>query len=223
MLPPRIALIHALAHSVEPGNGAFARHWPTCVRMNLLDDSLSSDLASGRGRIDEAMTRRFIELSTYAINTGVQGILFTCSAFGPCIEAVARHWPDIPILKPNEAMIAEAAERGNRIGLIASFANTLISMAEEFPPHVDLVPVFADGAMQALDEGHLETHDAIVAQAAAEAAKKGCDVIALAQFSLARAAPSVEASTRLPVLTTINSSIALLRARIEARQSNAIC
>jgi hypothetical protein len=41
----RIALIHALANSVAPINEELARAWPACERMNLLDDSLSSDLA----------------------------------------------------------------------------------------------------------------------------------------------------------------------------------
>ena len=46
---PRIALIHALGHSIAPINAEFDRAWPRCVRMNLLDDSLSRDLSrSGR-------------------------------------------------------------------------------------------------------------------------------------------------------------------------------
>ena len=59
----RIALIHALSHSVAPINEAFARDWPEAVRMNLLDDSLSADLArNGRG-LDAAMHERFQRLA----------------------------------------------------------------------------------------------------------------------------------------------------------------
>ena len=104
----RIALIHALSHSVAPINDAFARDWPEARRMNLLDDSLSADLArNGSKGLDGAMHERFQRLAQYAVDTGAQGILFTCSAFGPCIEAVARRHADIPVLKPNEAMVAE--------------------------------------------------------------------------------------------------------------------
>ena len=46
---PRIALIHALAHSLASINAALARDWPECTRMNLLDDTLSADLAAGAG------------------------------------------------------------------------------------------------------------------------------------------------------------------------------
>jgi Asp/Glu/hydantoin racemase len=67
-------------------------------------------------------------LGRYAAGTGADAILFTCSAFGPCIEAVACDHASIPVLKPNEAMIEHAAARGRRIGLLSTFAPTLDSM-----------------------------------------------------------------------------------------------
>ena len=84
----RIALIHALAQSVPPINEAFARLWPEPTLMNLLDDSLSADVA--RTGLDARMHQRFMTLADYAVDCGADAILFTCSAFGPCIEAVAR-------------------------------------------------------------------------------------------------------------------------------------
>ena len=41
----RITLIHALKHSIQPIEASFARLWPEARLMNLLDDSLSADLA----------------------------------------------------------------------------------------------------------------------------------------------------------------------------------
>ena len=61
----RIALIHALKHSIVPIEAAFARLWPDASLMNLLDDSLSADLARD-GRLTEAMTERFLSLGRYA-------------------------------------------------------------------------------------------------------------------------------------------------------------
>ncbi len=81
----------------------------------------------------QAMTDRFLSLGRYAASTGADAILFTCSAFGPCIEAVAREHAPMPVLKPNEAMIEQAAARGHRIGLLSTFAPTLASMPREFP------------------------------------------------------------------------------------------
>ena len=106
---------------------AFKRLWPEASLMNLLDDSLSADLARD-GSLTQAMTDRFLTLARYAASAGADGILFTCSAFGPCIEACARHLAPIPVLKPNEAMIEEAIALSGptgRIGLMATFVPTL--------------------------------------------------------------------------------------------------
>jgi aspartate/glutamate racemase len=213
MTAPRIALIHALAHSVAPINEAMARDWPEALRMNLLDDSLSADLArEGRG-LDAAMHARFETLTAYAESTGVQGILFTCSAFGPCIEAAAARRPHLPVLKPNEAMVDEAVALagGAPIGLLATFGPTLQSMPPEFPAGVALHTALAAGALDALNAGDVATHDARAVEAALTLKARGCAVIALAQFSLARAATAVQAATGLPVLTTPDSAIRKLR------------
>lgn len=205
----RIALIHALRHSPPPIEDAFRRLWPEPTLMNLLDDSLSADLLRD-GAITPAMTERFLGLGRYARDTGADAILFTCSAFGPCIDAVKKDLPDIPVLKPNEAMIEEAVAQGSRIGLMATFGPTLSSMPPEFPPGVTLVPTLIEGALAALERGHGTTHDALAAEAAE--VLSDCDVVALSQFSLARAASAVAAACGRPVLTTPDSAVRKLKA-----------
>ncbi len=222
MHPPRIALIHALAHSPPPIVAELEREWPEAVRMNMLDDSLSADLAR-TGRLDDAMTQRFIRLADYAVDNGADAILFTCSAFGPCIDAVKARHAAIPVLKPNEAMVDEAVAHqrahGGRIGLLATFAPTLASMPTEFPHGTRLATGLAEGALAALDRGDVEQHDRLAVQAACSLAEAGCSVIALAQFSLARAAPAVAARTGLPVLTTPGSAVRRLRALLQSSGS----
>jgi Asp/Glu/hydantoin racemase len=209
----RIALIHALAHSMAPVNDALERDWPECTRMNLLDDSLSADLARS-GRLDADLQARFDTLADYARACGCDALLFTCSAFGPCIEAVARRLAPTPVLKPNEAMIEAARASGRKVGLVATFAPTLHSMPAEFrePPALAL----ADGALAALDAGDEATHDERIAVAAQRLVAAGCGVIALAQFSLARAAPRVRERTGVPVLTTVDSAVRELKRRLNA-------
>jgi Asp/Glu/hydantoin racemase len=211
----RVALIHALAHSVGPINEAMARDWPGARRMNLLDDSLSSDLAAGGG-LDAAMHERFQRLAQYAVDCGSHAILFTCSAFGPCIDAVARKHAPLPVLKPNEAMVADAAAMGLRIGLVATFGPTLRSMPPEFPAGVELECALAEGALAALNAEDPQLHDDLIVHEALALARRGCGAIALAQFSMARARPRVAAETGLPVLTTVDSAVAALKRRLGA-------
>ena len=204
----RIALIHALQHSLPPIAASFAKLWPDAELMNLLDDSLSADLAR-EGGLTRGMTERFLKLGRYATGTGADAILFTCSAFGPCIEAVARAERPIPVLKPNEAMIEQAVAKGRKIGLLSTFAPTLASMPREFPDSVEVVSKLADGALTALNRGDVSEHDRLVADAARTL--RDCDVIALSQFSMASAAPLVAQATGRPVLTTPDSAVSKLR------------
>ncbi len=212
----RVALIHALRHSPPPIEAAFARLWPEATLANLLDDSLSADLARA-GRLDDAMAARFLRLSRYAVDTGADGILFTCSAFGPCIEACAEDLAPMPVLKPNEAMIEEvvaAVGPRGRVGLLATFAPALDSLPPEFPGGITVVPCLAEGALAALDRGDVAEHDRLAGEASRRLAD--CDAVALGQFSLARAAPLVEAATGRAVFTTPDSAVRALRRRLGA-------
>jgi aspartate/glutamate racemase len=200
---------------MEPINVAFARQWPEARRMNLLDDSLSVDLAL-RGSLDEAIGNRFLALADYAVSAGAQALLFTSSAFGLCIEAVERRHQPLPVLKPYQAMIDIAAQSRKRIGLIASFEPTLRSMPADFPANVPLDTELAEGALDALSRGDAAAHDRAVISAAERLRTRGCQLIALAQFSMARAAAAVGTAVSLPVLTSVDSCVAQLRQRLGA-------
>jgi Asp/Glu/hydantoin racemase len=210
----RVALIHALKHSIPAIEEAFSRLWPEARLANVLDDSLSADLARD-GALTPAMHQRFLTLARYAASCGADGILFTCSAFGPCIEACARDLAPLPVLKPNEAMIEEALALtgpNGRVALMATFAPTLASMPPEFAlaaPKLTVVPCLAEGALAAMDRGDLAGHDQAAARAAASLTD--VDAIALGQFSLARAADLVAAASGKPVLTTPDSAVRKLR------------
>jgi hypothetical protein len=210
----RIALIHALKHSIPPIEESFARLWPEAELAHLLDDTLSADLARD-GALTPAMTDRFLTLAHYAASCGADGILFSCSAFGPCIDACAQALAPMPVLKPNEAMIEEAvaiAGPAGRIGLLATFAPTLTTMPAEFAavaPGVTLVSVLAAEALAALNRGEAAAHDRLAAEAARSL--EGCDVVALAQFSLSSAASQVAAATGCTVLTTPDSAVRKLQ------------
>ena len=209
----RIALIHALRHSPPPVEAAFARLWPEATLMSLLDTSLSADLARD-GALTPVMSQRFLTLARYAAGTGADGILFTCSAFGPCIEACAAALAQMPVLKPNESMIEEAVAGHRRLGLLSTFQPTLDSMPPEFPKHVTLTTHLAPGALAALDAGDRATHDRLILDAARRMG--ACEAICLAQFSMAHMAEAVAQATGKPVFTTPDSAVRKLRRLLQA-------
>ena len=220
--PPRIALIHATPLAVEPLQAAFQRHWPQVRHMNLLDDSLSYDRAQA-GRLTPQMVQRFVDLAQYAQRTGCSGILFTCSAFGPAIEAAARA-TGLPTLKPNEAMFEQALgvakkTRALRLGLVATFQASLPSMTEELQAlakergvGIELRTVFVPEAMDDLAQGRPADHHRKIAQAARALADS--DAVMLAQFSMAAALPIVQAELPCPVLSSPDCAVQALMERM---------
>jgi Asp/Glu/hydantoin racemase len=210
MATPRIALIHATPVAVEPIERALQRSWPEAKAGNLLDDSLSPDLAAA-GRITEELTDRIVALARYARSTGADAILFTCSAFGSAIDRAAAIVP-IPVLKPNEAMFEAAIAAGRRSLMIATFAPAKPSMEAEFHDEVRrlksdarLTTILVEPAMQALRAGDGQTHDRLIADRAR--GETDYDAIMLAHFSTSRAADAVRAVTDRPVLTSPDAAV----------------
>jgi len=214
---PRIVLLHGTPVAIEPIQRAFATRWPEAETVDLLDSSLSVDRAKDH-ELTPRMFERFIELGGYAHRLGAEAILVTCSAFGPAIERMARELP-VPVLKPNEAMFREAMGRGRRIGMLATFAPSVLTMSEEFEQFVSeagatatLETIVVEGAMDALRKGDADSHNALIAARAPELAH--CDAIMLAHFSTSRALAAVGAAVKTPVLTAPDAAVDRIRAAI---------
>jgi Asp/Glu/hydantoin racemase len=221
---PRIALIHALAESLPPIHRAFAQYWPEAITFDVFDSSLAPDLAHAGG-VDVSMVRRFVTLGRYAAASEGQGgrtaaILFTCSAFGPAIDAVKASLT-MPVLRPNEATFNRALDIGRHIGLLVTFPPSLPAletelrgMAAERGVNVSITSRVIGGALAALKAGDGETHDQLAAAVAAEMPPVDC--LILGQFSLAQAEPAVQAAVSCPVLTTPRSAVEQLRSMLKA-------
>ncbi|RAR47920.1 hypothetical protein C7401_15714 [Paraburkholderia unamae] len=209
----RISLIHATSVAIQPINESFRRLWPDATVYNLLEDSLTADLERAGGDI-MVMAHRFSALVRYSRDTGADGILFTCSSFGPAVEA-ARASIDVPVLKPNEAMIDEALGIGRKIALVATFQPALEPIMQEFDElasGIEFNPIFVEGALAALKAGDQETHDQLIAEACALASQS--DVVCFAQFSMTSAHAAAEAAARRPTLTTTDSAVKSLKKRL---------
>lgn len=212
----RIALIHAIPAAVPPIQHAFQEDWPEAVLCNLLDDDLVPAYRR-EGGLTPAITRRICELALYAAGTGVDAILFTCSVFTPAEELAKRLVP-IPLLKPDEAMIAAALETGRRIGVLATnppaaptSTAQLQAAARICGCQIEVVEAVAEGAFAAGNAGDAVTHDRLVVEAA-ERLSAQVDVICLAQVSMVLARAAAQACSSVPVLSSPATAVARLRA-----------
>ncbi len=194
--------------------------------MNLLDDSLSVDRAEA-GSLAPPMVQRFIDLAEYAKRAGCEAILFTCSAFGSAIEAAGAA-VRLPTLKPNEAMFEDAlacmsplaSGTSIRLGLIATFEASIASMSAELQDmarkrgqQIELHTRFVPEAMQDLAEGRAAEHHRKIAAAARSLHQ--CDVVMLAQFSMAAALPVVQAELSCLVLSSPDCAVLALQKRMQ--------
>ena len=210
----RIVLIHAVPMAIEPIKCAFNELWPEPEIVNLFDDSLSVDRVKSNVLTTD-MEKRFSDLGNYAQSIGADGILFTCSAFGPAIDKVANNLT-IPVLKPNEAMFEQALNTGHKIGMLATFEQSIASMSREFceirsslSATGSLDTKLVEGAMEFLRQGNQTEHNELIAKTAATF--KHCDVLMLAQFSMVSAKSTVFRELNVPVLTAPEAAVKKLR------------
>ena len=105
-------------------------------------------------------------------------------------------------------MAEEAVRRGTRIGVLATLQTTLGptgALVEETARQqrlsVALDPVLVEGAYPALMRGDQQLHDDLIA-AALDRSTRTQDVVILAQASMARVLPRLDAYLRIKVLTS---------------------
>jgi Asp/Glu/hydantoin racemase len=214
-MPPRIALIHAVATAIPPIQHAFKEGWPEAQLSNLLDDDLMPAYTR-EGGLTPHITERICALALYAARTGADGILFTCSVF-PQAEDMAKQLVPVPLLKPDEAMISAALDAGTRIGVVATnppaapaAAAQLMAGAKARGVEIQVIESVANGAFAIGNSGDAVTHDRMVVEAA-ERIADSVDVICLAQVSMALARGAVQAKVRVPVLTSPATAVTRLK------------
>lgn len=212
---PRIGLIHATPLAMASINAALAQALPDAQPMNLLDDSLSADRAAPGG-MEIDFTPRFRALADYCLAQRCDAIVYTCSAFGEAIERVRASAP-VPMLKPNEAMVAEAIAAARPIVVLATFAPSIPSIEADFREALgaagrmpELIGVYVPDAQRLYGQGDAATHDRLIVEAALRHADRG--VLMLSQFSMARACAAVEAATGQRPLTSPESAVRRLKA-----------
>ena len=210
-MPPKLAFVHTL-HSLIPLFDELAEERvPGIERLHLLDEPLLRRAIS-RGSLAPDDSRRLADHVQIACDAGASVVLVTCSSISPCVDDVRPDAP-IPIVKIDEAMIAEAVREGTRIGILATNPGTMgptthavLTRAKNVDKEIVTVPMLREEAYEFLREGNAEEHDRIIAEAAEELAA-GTDIVILAQASMARATGKMSPETQAKVITSPETAI----------------
>ncbi|WP_042196364.1 aspartate/glutamate racemase family protein [Paenibacillus camerounensis] len=210
----RIGLIHATLNSLSPMSEAVRRYAPDLATLNFLDEGLITDL-NACGKVTRTMLRRFIHLLEKADEAAVEGVLLSCSSFTPYVS-LFRELFNFPIISVDYSMLEQAVERGSHIGVIATVATAtpttvqiLRDIAVQKGKDIHLETSTLPDAFEALQAGDIERHNSLI-QEHIKLLSKTCEVIVLAQISMARALDHYDITDK-QVLTSPESSIQALK------------
>ena len=215
----RIAFVHTVNFLVDRFRTMMQAQHPDTDCFHILNESLLQDLL--RGADTTSVYRRVVSQVLLAADGGAGLVVMTCSSTSPAVD-LARRITAVPILKIDDPMASEAVRLGTRIAVICTNTSTpgpsqalLRDHAAAQGKPVEIEAVIRPEAYQALASGDKARHDAIVAEAATEAAARS-DVLVLAQASIAHLQNELEQRLGKPVLASPPLLMAELGRRLAA-------
>ena len=201
---PTVAMVHATPAAIAPAVAAFGERFPAAGLWHLLDDRLVAD-AERAGGLVPPLRRRMLSLIGHAVAGGADGVLLTCSMYGPVARLAGQLW-DLPVAGSDEAMYDRvAAERPARVAVLGSLETAVADSTERLRrvlagdgPATDVVGVLCPGAAAAAMAGDRHALLASLRSAAEPLAGK-VDLFLLGQYSLTPATAELEAALGAPV------------------------
>lgn len=206
-MPKTLALIHTGTFLPQVFKELCKEVMPDVKVFNIVDESLINNTIAAN-QLTASTSRRLAHYLESAEEAGADAIMVTCSSIGPAVEA-ARPFVNIPVLRVDEPMAAQAVQIGKKIGVIATLSTTLNptvnlikAQAEKAGREIEIVEHLCEGAFQAVVAGDTGTHDKAVTVGLKKLMDQ-VDVIVLAQASMARVADALpEAEKKVPILAS---------------------
>jgi Asp/Glu/hydantoin racemase len=216
-----LTLIHTSAVMIPVFGELCSELLPKVEVVHMVDESLLRDIIRDNCLL-KPTARRVVGHILSAAQAGADFIMVTCSSIGAAAE-LGRELVDVPVMRVDEPMGAQAVEKGTRIGVVATLASTLNptaalirSQAEAKSKDVRVTAKLCEGAFGAVMSGDPATHDRIVGSGIRELKDK-VDVIVLAQASMARVVKALPADEMtVPILSSPRPAIEHLAAVLQS-------
>ncbi|WP_139346594.1 aspartate/glutamate racemase family protein [Sinomonas mesophila] len=203
---PLLAMLHTVPGLVTDMEARAADAVPGLRVLHYVDESLLRDTVA-KGTTPRHVRRRLVNYARYAEESGAQALLVSCSSIGEAATA-AQDFVSIPVLRIDTPMADLAVASGDRIGVIATVSATLgpttrlvQAAAERHNKSPAITARKVDGAFDALRAGDRKMHDTLVLAAFLELAAE-CDVVVLAQASMARVVKRTQEQPGGPIVLT---------------------
>ena len=217
---PRIVFLHTVRSVAEQFDALARELLPDAQSWHIVDEMLAK-LTLAAGNPPPLVARRMVEHATAAAGVDAAVLQVTCSSISPVVPLI-RPLCELPVHGVDDAMVSRALTMGRRIGIAAtarpaldSLAALLTQRAAAAGQPVELEKRFCEGAYPFLLSGELAEHDRLVRHSLADLADR-CDVVVVAQASMARAADAMAAECRTPVLSSPRLAVARLREQLAA-------
>ncbi|MDQ0972567.1 Asp/Glu/hydantoin racemase [Neobacillus niacini] len=186
----KLAIIHTTPVTIEPLKELAKNIVGECEIINLVDDSILPQLEKNGGDIED-VAERWGSYAKVAEQLGAECILNACSSIGELVR-ITQPKISTPIVRIDDAMAEYAVNASTKIGVAATLETTLKPTLEllkqkaaEKQKTVEFEPILVASAYQKLLANDKEGHDADLAVALCDLAKK-VDIVVLAQASMAR-------------------------------------
>jgi hypothetical protein len=186
-MPKRVFLVHPTPLAMTPIDEAFKTLWPQAQTINVLDESLYTDIPQD-GTLAPTIYDRVASLLRHCELSGADGILFSGSTFGPAVDK-ARTSMRVPVLRAEEAMMEQAVTLGERILLVCTakrampvVRGTLDAAVKRAGVTRAISELWVKGARDAITSGDVATHDKLIAEQVMAAGD--FDVIIFGQISM---------------------------------------
>jgi Asp/Glu/Hydantoin racemase len=201
----RAAILHTTPVTLAPLKELAAAVMPDVDIMNILDDGLLRDVMR-EGGPTPPVNARIAAYIRCAEAAGCVAFMTACSSIGGVVEACAL-LTDMSLTRIDAAMAEAAIQTGREIGVAATVGTTMKPTMElierraaQASRPVHITQALLPEAYGALIGGDGAAHDRIVLAAVQELMAK-CQVVVLAQASMARALGALK-ETPVPILTS---------------------